>query len=416
MQPAISVENLGKRYVVNHEQQRGGYRTMRESLTGLVQAPLRRLRGEQSTTKEAFWALNDVSFDVNPGEVVGIIGRNGAGKSTLLKVLSRITKPTSGQVRINGRVGSLLEVGTGFHPELTGRENVFLNGSILGMSRQQIKAKFDEIVAFAEVERFLDTPVKRYSSGMYVRLAFAIAAYLEPEVLLIDEVLAVGDAVFQRRCVDRMAELAKSGRALLFVSHQLDIVKRFCDRGVLLENGSITTMGPIEPVLEAYRASYEGSVGSSNDLADRRHKGHGKAVFTSVKFMAGNSEPANIIASGEDLRCVLEVDSSYNCKDLSLAVVLKTLEGARIVTSWSEEAGFVPSLSLGRNVFECKFREVRLRPGQKLLVDIWMYDGHVVDEIDDVCMLEVIEGSLKGFSSRTDQGPMLCNYDWSCAS
>src|SRR5438105_4705108 len=204
MDSAIRVENLGKRYVVNHELAGRGYRTFRESLVDWAAAPLRRLRGDAQPRYEQFWALKDVSFEVQSGEVVGIIGRNGAGKSTLLKILSRITKPTLGRVELNGRVGSLLEVGTGFHPELTGRENVFLNGSILGMSHKEIDRKFDAIVAFAGVERFLETPVKRYSSGMYVRLAFAVAAHLEPEILIVDEVLAVGDAEFQKKCIEKM--------------------------------------------------------------------------------------------------------------------------------------------------------------------------------------------------------------------
>src|SRR5688572_24610295 len=207
--PAIRVEGLGKRYRLVHGQERARYRTLRESLTELVKSPFRR-----KGSVEEFWALNDVSFEVQPGEVVGIIGRNGAGKSTLLKVLSRITKPSTGRAVINGRVGSLLEVGTGFHPELTGRENIYLNGSILGMSRKEIERKFDEIVDFAEVEKFLDLPVKRYSSGMYVRLAFAVAAHLEPEILIVDEVLAVGDAGFQKKCLGKIGQVAKGGRTV----------------------------------------------------------------------------------------------------------------------------------------------------------------------------------------------------------
>ncbi|HUR52967.1 MAG TPA: ABC transporter ATP-binding protein, partial [Gemmataceae bacterium] len=226
MTPAVRVEGLGKRYRLAHGQERAQYRTLRDSLAEFAKSPFRK-RG----TVEEFWALDDVSFEVQPGEVVGIIGRNGAGKSTLLKVLSRITKPTTGRVEINGRVGSLLEVGTGFHPELTGRENIYLNGSILGMSRREIAAKFDEIVAFAEVEKFLDTPVKRYSSGMYVRLAFAVAAHLEPEILIVDEVLAVGDAEFQKKCLGKMGSLtANEGRTILFVSHQLGAIAQLCGK------------------------------------------------------------------------------------------------------------------------------------------------------------------------------------------
>src|SRR5271165_2483134 len=219
--PAITIENLGKRYTIGHQQAKGD--GMCHAIEGAMRAPLAWLRSrrQEKLQQVDFWALKDVTFDIKQGEVVGIIGRNGAGKSTLLKILSRITEPTKGRVEITGRVASLLEVGTGFHPELTGRENIFLNGAILGMGRVEIKKKFDEIVAFEEVERFLDTPVKRYSSGMYVRLAFAVAAHLEPEILIVDEVLAVGDAAFQKKCLGKMQDVSKGGRTVLFVSHNL---------------------------------------------------------------------------------------------------------------------------------------------------------------------------------------------------
>ncbi len=245
----IQVDHLAKRYVLGGSRGGGkGYRTLRESLVNSLRAPLARWRQRAKNghatngAEQEFWALKDVSFQVQPGEAVGIIGRNGAGKSTLLKVLSRITEPTGGRIAIRGRVASLLEVGTGFHPELTGRENIFLNGAILGMSRVEIKAKFDEIVAFAEVERFLDTPVKRYSSGMYVRLAFAVAAHLEPEILIVDEVLAVGDAEFQKKCLGKMKNISKlGGRTVLFVSHQMNAVEQMCSRVFLLDAGRLQT-------------------------------------------------------------------------------------------------------------------------------------------------------------------------------
>jgi len=301
----ITVESLPKRYVIRHG--RGGDDGLRHAIHDLATAPMRWLRAKRqgqsgngldasllslsslpSTANgathsyngngtsashsapdpsplpltplpgvEEFWALRGVSFEVKRGKVVGIIGRNGAGKSTLLKILSRITEPTEGRVRIRGRVASLLEVGTGFHPELTGRENIFLNGAILGMSRNEIRRKFDEIVDFSGVEKFIDTPVKRYSSGMHVRLAFAVAAHLEPEILIIDEVLAVGDADFQRKCLGKMGEVAQGGRTVLFVSHQINSVRALCNKGVFLFAGSVAMIGPIESVIYSYKTSFE---------------------------------------------------------------------------------------------------------------------------------------------------------------
>src|SRR5438309_4469643 len=237
---AISVEQLSKSFKIDHESiGRRAYRTLHDDLIGLPKGLLSRVSRNGRSTSEIFWALKNISFDVKQGEVVGIIGRNGAGKSTLLKILNRITEPTSGGADIYGRVGALLEVGTGFHPELTGRENVFLNGAILGMSRAEIRKKFDEIVAFAEIEQFLDTPVKRYSSGMYVRLAFAVAAHLDPEILLVDEVLAVGDAEFQKKCLGKIEEVAQGGRTVLFVSHNLNAVEQLCHAALLLEGGRV---------------------------------------------------------------------------------------------------------------------------------------------------------------------------------
>jgi lipopolysaccharide transport system ATP-binding protein len=259
--PVIRVENLGKEYIIGGREK--GNETFREMLTSSLTAPFRRWRklGGEVAPEERFWALKDVNFEVRRGEVVGIIGRNGAGKSTLLKILSRITEPTEGEVEIRGRVASLLEVGTGFHGELTGRENIYLNGAILGMSRAEIDRKFDEIVAFAEVERFLDTPVKRYSSGMYVRLAFAVAAHLETDVLLVDEVLAVGDASFQRKSLGKMSEVAQGGRTVLFISHNLGAVRNLCSHALLFESGNLTFNGMVEEGLAIYERTFN-SLGS----------------------------------------------------------------------------------------------------------------------------------------------------------
>jgi lipopolysaccharide transport system ATP-binding protein len=261
----IEARGLGKEYVLGT----GGRTTLREAIMGGLAAPLRLLGGKRRP-KETFWALKDVEFDIARGEAVGIIGRNGAGKSTLLKILSRITAPTTGEVRLHGKVASLLEVGTGFHPELSGRDNIFLNGAIMGMSRADVRRQFDEIVAFAEVDKFLDTPVKRYSSGMYVRLAFAVAAHLQPEILVVDEVLAVGDASFQKKCLGKMQSVASGGRTVLFVSHNMAAITRLCTRGILLSHGKVAADGPVAKVAGIYAG---GATGESPTEVDFRKRG-----------------------------------------------------------------------------------------------------------------------------------------------
>lgn len=270
MSSVITVENLSKKYIIGH-QKRERYTALRDVLADGAKRMTHKLchpftAPKNDPTHEEFWALRGVSFDIKQGDRVGIIGRNGAGKSTLLKILSRITEPTSGRVTIKGRVASLLEVGTGFHPELTGRENIFLNGAILGMSKVEIKRKFDEIVAFSEVEKFLDTPVKRYSSGMYVRLAFAVAAHLEPEILIVDEVLAVGDAQFQKKCLGKMEEVGKEGRTVLFVSHNMAMISNLCQKGIYLDSGKIVLQGDVSQVIQRY---YQ-IANDKNDVANRR--------------------------------------------------------------------------------------------------------------------------------------------------
>ena len=256
MESVIEVKNLGKKYNIAH--QRGGYVALRDVLTNVFKNPFQfaKQKAKKSLgigTKEEFWALNDINFEVNKGEIIGIIGRNGAGKSTLLKILSKITPPTTGEIKINGRVGSLLEVGTGFHPELTGRENIFLNGAILGMTRAEIAKKFDQIVEFSGIEKFLDTPVKYYSSGMYVRLAFSVAAHMEPDILIVDEVLAVGDAEFQKKCLGKMEEVTKqNGRTILFVSHNMSAIEKLCNRCILLDSGNIIKEGRSKDVIDFY--------------------------------------------------------------------------------------------------------------------------------------------------------------------
>src|SRR5215211_4017808 len=299
---AIRAHALGKRYELGRTLRR--HATLRETLMDGAAAMLRAMRrGSAADGGREFWALRDVTFEIAAGEAVGVIGGNGAGKSTLLKLLSRVTAPTVGRAEIHGRVGSLLEVGTGFHPDLTGRENVFLNGAILGMRGSEIARKFDEIVAFAEVEKFIDTPVKRYSSGMYLRLAFAVAAHLEPEVLLVDEVLAVGDAGFQRKCLGKMGDVAASGRTVVFVSHNMDAVLRLCTRALLLEHGRVAESGPSAEVVAGYLA--RGGTGAQParwiDLADAPRRGSAEARFTRVRY-AVPGEPVRVPRPGGPVR------------------------------------------------------------------------------------------------------------------
>lgn len=312
MSTVISVENLGKKYTLHH-QQRESYRALRDVLTNGVASigqkllhPFRRSSAAQQVHEE-FWALKDVSFEVKQGDRIGIIGRNGAGKSTLLKILSRITEPTTGKVKIRGRVASLLEVGTGFHPELTGRENIYLNGAILGMSRVEIKKKFDEIVDFAEIEKFLDTPVKRYSSGMYVRLAFAVAAHLEPEILVVDEVLAVGDAQFQKKCLGKMGEVAQGGRTVLFVSHNMAAMQALCSSCLLLNNGRLIEIGLPKLIITHYLDSQR--TATNVDIGERTDR-HGNGAVRIVTLNVMNRENKGPITCSSGLRIVIEYSST----------------------------------------------------------------------------------------------------------
>jgi lipopolysaccharide transport system ATP-binding protein len=341
----IRVENLGKRYIIGHQQQER-YTALRDVLANQAKGIAQRFKSKSKTQNlksEEFWALKDVSFEVKQGDRVGIIGRNGAGKSTLLKILSRITEPTTGRVQIKGRVASLLEVGTGFHPELTGRENIFLNGAILGMGKQEIRRKFDEIVAFAEVERFLDTPVKRYSSGMYVRLAFAVAAHLEPEILVVDEVLAVGDAQFQKKCLGKMEDVAeKEGRTVLFVSHQMAAIENLCSRTVLLKSGQLVFDADTKTTLSHYLQDLE-TISRNTDIANLRRSGSGTIVLTDFSIEDSSGNPLTAAASGEDLVLVFtyEVKQSSIPKNVSLGFSIHDMMGHTISILYSDYQGIV---------------------------------------------------------------------------
>lgn len=406
--PAIRVSHLSKQYRIGASPDE--YRTVREAIGNLARLPARVLR-RRTENRSAIWALKDVSFDVQPGETLGVIGRNGAGKSTLLKVLSRITEPTSGSVELRGRVASLLEVGTGFHPELTGRENVFLNGAILGMLRREIAAKFDEIVAFAEVEKFIDTPVKRYSSGMRLRLAFAVAANLDPEILVIDEVLAVGDALFQRRCIDRMKALAGRGCTLLFVSHNMEMVPVLCRQAIWLRGGELVESGGAAEVTERYLADLTtGCAGGALD--DRPRSGDGRARFARFRLVDERGHPSASVKSGRDLRCLLEIRAKAPVSNVSLSIVVKTLGGARLITGWTDEVGFRVDLPEEPLALECRFRNVPIRPGRQVAVELWMHDGALLDHLDTAVVYDVVEAEPSGMSLRQDQGAFLVDYQW----
>ncbi|GAK55290.1 ATP-binding protein Wzt of ABC-transporter involved in LPS [Candidatus Vecturithrix granuli] len=310
---AISVENLGKRYRIGHAAKRP--ENLREAFYSLIAAPFQYLhsRLREPSGDELFWALKDVSFEVKHGEVLGIIGRNGAGKSTLLKILSRITEPTTGCAKVYGRVGSLLEVGTGFHPELTGRENIYLNGTILGMKRTEIDKKFDEIVDFSGIEKFLDTPVKRYSSGMYVRLAFAVAAHLEPEILLVDEVLAVGDAEFQKRCLCKMDTIAQEGRTVLFVSHAMQTIQALCSKGIVLHDGTIIFHGTSDEAIEEHLTLAASNLQKRNSLENRQDRRGTQIVrLVNVRFIDGNTrQEREFLISGKPVLIEISYTSSH---------------------------------------------------------------------------------------------------------
>ncbi len=336
----ITAENLGKKYTIGHQRKNAGYKSLRDELSqnarGLFRKTSELLRGKdliQGDTQEDFWALKDVSFKIRRGEAVGIIGRNGAGKSTLLKVLSRITEPSAGRVTIMGRVASLLEVGTGFHPELTGRENIYLNGAILGMGREEIKRKFDEIVAFAEVEKFLDTPVKRYSSGMYVRLAFSVAAHLEPEILVVDEVLAVGDAEFQKKCLGKMGVVAKEGRTVLFVSHNMAAIGRLCPRCFLLNKGQITSEGYTKQVIDKYLSDEDSTEGDLKFQPDTR-----KSVqVLRIRLLDDHDRISLSLDRMRPFRLAIEIVAHEDASNGEIGVSLETIDGVRICDSVSAD-------------------------------------------------------------------------------
>ncbi len=388
----ITVENLGKCYRLQH-QQRERYTTLRDLITNRVKSLFGTQNSEPGTqnSEEDFWALKDVSFEIKQGEVVGIIGRNGAGKSTLLKILSRITEPTKGRITLRGRVASLLEVGTGFHPELTGRENIFLNGAILGMTRAEIRSKFDEIVAFAEVEKFLDTPVKRYSSGMYVRLAFAVAAHLEPEILVVDEVLAVGDAEFQKKCLGRMEAVASQGRTVLFVSHNMATVRALCSRAILMKGGSVGCEGNVQNLTDMYGAVEIEDTETENIPAGAHRPGNtGQAVFQTIRICNITGAKTSQLYLGQPFRLTLTLEATSDIREAVIEVGLVASDGTHVTCSRTLDGGAEPfPLPRGRHEVTLEINAFLLPRRYSFALILYHFDGHIIDWVDQVQSLTV---------------------------
>ncbi len=404
----VSIERLGKEYRLGATV---GHTTLREALMARLRRPL----GGGTSRAETIWALRDVSFTLAQGEVLGVIGANGAGKSTLLKILSRITEPTTGRVLLYGRVGSLLEVGTGFHSELSGRENIYLSGAILGMRRREIERKFDDIVAFAEIERFLDTPVKRYSSGMYLRLAFAVAAHLEPEILLVDEILAVGDAAFQRKCLGKMGDVAQEGRTVLFVSHNMAAVEALCGRCLLLESGRVAADGEPAAVIEHYLASALARRGGRLPLVDHPGRRRGSRVeMRELALLSDGDVTTDAVRMGGTLKLQVRFDTNGEAVSPVLGVVVKTAQG---VPLFGVNNRFIPGFEFGptpRGAITCRLDHVPLTPGTYFL-DLYFGDPHGDrDTILDAASLEVLPGDVFG-SGRVpppSAGPIFHPASW----
>ncbi len=413
MEPILSIENLSKRYEINH--QKGGYVAMRDILSNAARHPLDAAKYRfgiwtGKINKEDFWALKDINFDINAGEALGIIGSNGSGKSTLLKILSKITPPTTGKIQIRGKVASLLEVGTGFHPELTGRENIFLNGAILGMSQKEIKAKFDAIVDFSGVEQFIDTPVKRYSSGMYVRLAFAVAAHLEPDILLVDEVLAVGDAAFQKKCLGKMDEITTAqGRTVVFVSHNMSAIQNLCSRCVLLDHGKVKAIGETKKVIDIYLKNLEKGL-SLGDRQDRKSRGN---IRLTSFYVEQNGKKVGTLETGRDYSFCF----GYKSTD---GKVLKN------VSFWSavfHESG-LPLFQIDTNythqnfdrlpskgTVKCFIKHLPLVSGIYQVSTIAKSDTSL-DMIKNAGVIEVRQGNFFGYGIVEEHGQLFIEHQW----
>jgi lipopolysaccharide transport system ATP-binding protein len=411
--PAIAVKNLSKEYVIGGRE--AASENFREMLTRSLSSPFRSLRrlGGRAEAGECFWALKDVGFELAEGDAVGIIGRNGAGKSTLLKILSRITAPTTGRVELRGRVSSLLEVGTGFHPELTGRENIFLNGAILGMRKAEIRRKFDEIVAFSGVERFLDTPVKRYSSGMSVRLAFAVAAHLEPEILIVDEVLAVGDAQFQRKCLGKMGDVAKEGRTVLFVSHNMAAVEGLCRNAFQLEEGRVVRTGPSHEVVQAYLASLPMLAGQELEQRSDR-EGNGRFRFTRSEFRVSGMS-AQALRCGQDAQIIVSYRGAGEpLRNVSISIPIFTTGGQCMLMLANHLVGVDFEQIPREGRFSVRIPRLPLSPGQYYLNLYGEVNGVLADWVKQAVLLTVEGGDFYGTGHLPPKshGGFLLPHEW----
>jgi lipopolysaccharide transport system ATP-binding protein len=405
--PIIEVKNLSKQYQIGVDRT---YKTLSESVMTGLRHPIRTLRNLRAP-KETFWALKDVNFEVERGEVLGIIGRNGAGKSTLLKILSRITHPTEGEIVMRGRVGSLLEVGTGFHPELTGRENIFFNGAILGMKRREIEEKFDEIVKFSGVEKFLDTPVKRYSSGMNVRLAFSVAAHLDPEILLVDEVLAVGDAGFQKKCLGKMGEVASEGRTVLFVSHNMAAITSLCSRAILIENGRIKQDGESTSIVSTYLSN---NISQSRSHCLINHPNRTRGYKEHLTFFSINMDNG-VACYGEPLVFKVGYDFPHIIYTPQFVIIFYNISGIKAFTLISEyQTNDIPNSLRGKGEITCQIPRLPLMPGT-YYVDLMLWQpGQKLDEIKNVTHFQVdwIKRDIGQFKWDSSMGVIYVEADW----
>ncbi len=412
----ISVKNISKKYNITH--QRGGYIALRDVLANIIKNPFQFLKQKTKEAtgiakKEEFWALRDINFEVKKGEVVGIIGRNGAGKSTLLKILSQITPPTEGEIKINGRVGSLLEVGTGFHPELSGRENIFLNGAILGMTKKEIVSKFDEIVSFAGIEKFLDTPVKHYSSGMYVRLAFSVAAHMDPDILIIDEVLAVGDAEFQKKCLGKMDDITKKeGRTILFVSHNMDAVKKLCPKTILIHEGKIKKIGPTEEIISEYHTSNKGLSHDQDIYQDKNLD----ITLSQLEILNHEGKIVSALQSGHSGSLRMLIKTNQKRDSIAVTIGINSIQDdKRICVMYSPLKNDTLTLTPPQTYITCQIPKVPLMPGQYHLTLKATSENQTLFYLPGKVDIEVENGDFFGSGKLPDpswSGAILVDHNW----